>query len=146
MVVKHDFKKFPELANSQVDFYYWDSPHKQIFEDFSCVVEKVTDGDTIRVSTNFRDFNFPIRILDIDAPEIGKPNARIAQRHLERVVLKKKVEILINRKNRVDKYGRLLGKVIANGQDMGEEMLGLGLVTSFENRREGEISIFKVGT
>ena len=34
----HDFKAFPELTNSQMDLYYWDSPHKQITDDFDAVV------------------------------------------------------------------------------------------------------------
>ncbi len=68
----HDFVRFPELRNSQLDFYYWESPHKQIFEDFIATVVKVTDGDTIRVETDFRDFDFPVRFLDIAAPELRK--------------------------------------------------------------------------
>ena len=38
----HDFKRFPELTNSQMDFYYDDSPHPQITEDISVRVIKVT--------------------------------------------------------------------------------------------------------
>ena len=45
----HDFKQFPELTNSQMVMYYFQSPHKQITEPFEAKVVKVTDGDTIRV-------------------------------------------------------------------------------------------------
>jgi len=135
-----DFKKFPELRNSEIDFYYWESPHKQIFEDFSGKCIKVIDGDTIRVTVNFRNFDFPIRMLDIDAAELGKPNSNTAKSHLERVILNKQIDVRMDIKNRVDKFGRLLGKIFSGGQDVGEEMLSLGLVSTFDRRREGEVS------
>ena len=65
----HDFKRYPELTNNQMNFYYFDSPHQQIAEDFDAKVVKVTDGDTIRVTTDFRDFDFPIRFSNIMAAE-----------------------------------------------------------------------------
>ena len=43
----HDFKLFPELTNSQMQIYYWDSPHKQITKNFMAKVLRVKDGDTI---------------------------------------------------------------------------------------------------
>jgi endonuclease YncB( thermonuclease family) len=135
----HDFKKFPELTNNQADFYYWDSPHKQIFEDFQARVVKVTDGDTIRVSVKFRDFDFPIRFLDIDAPEIKEVNGEKVQRYLASRILNRTIEVVINPKNRVDKWGRLLGKVSEGGIDMGDDMLRQGMVTRFDQRDEGEI-------
>ena len=135
----HDFKKFPELTNSQAELYYWDSPHRQIFEDFHARVVKVTDGDTIRVSVDFRDFDFPIRLLDIDAPEIKEVNGEKVQGYLASRILNRTIEVVINPKNRVDKWGRLLGKVSEGGIDMGDDMLRQGMVTRFDQRNEGEI-------
>ena len=68
----HDFKRFPELTNNQMQFYYFESPHKQIVEGFLAKVIKVTDGDTIRVYTDSRNFDFPVRLANIDAPELGE--------------------------------------------------------------------------
>jgi endonuclease YncB( thermonuclease family) len=51
----------------------------------------------------------------------------------------RQVEVRIDRFNRVDKWGRLLGDIVADGINLSEEMLSLGLVTPFERRREGEI-------
>ena len=45
----HDFKTFPELTNNKMEIYYFESPHRQILEDFEGEVVKVTDGDTIHV-------------------------------------------------------------------------------------------------
>ena len=131
-----DFKKFPELRNSQIDFYYFQSPHKQIFEDFTAKIVKVTDGDTVRVTTEFRDFDFPIRLLDIDSPELNFSGGPEAQRFLEDFILGKEVDIIMDRKRRVDKWGRLLGKIMFHGLDMGEDMIRNGHATTFEARRE----------
>ena len=72
----HDFKLFPELTNRQMQEYYFQSPHKQITENFAAKVVKVTDGDTIRVEVDFRDFDFPIRIAEtkINPAEIILPS------------------------------------------------------------------------
>ena len=116
----HDFKRFPELTNAQMGFYYLDSPHKQIGEDFFATVVKVTDGDTIRVKTDFRDFDFPIRFSNIHAAELDEGGGPESQSWLEGQILNEEVEIRVNPNNRVEKWGRLLGQVIHRGFDMGE--------------------------
>ena len=134
----HDFIKFPELTNSQMNMYYFDSPHKQITEDFRARVVKVTDGDTIRVTCDFRDFNFPIRLLDIDAPEMNA-GGKATKEWLTSQILEEEIDIIVNPDMRVGKWGRLLGKIFHEGRDVGEEMVRDGRATTFENRREGEI-------
>jgi len=115
----HDFKKYPELTNSQMNMYYFDSPHQQIAEDFDAKVEKVHDGDTITVSCSFRDFNFPIRMANIMAAELNEEHGVEARDHLRNMILGAQVEILIDKTNRVGKYGRLIGKVLHKGFEYG---------------------------
>jgi len=134
----HDYKKFPELTNTQIDEFGFTSPHKQIIEDFEAEVIKVTDGDTISLRTSFRDFDFPLRLLDIDAPEMNA-GGEIAREWLKEQIEGNKVQIKINRFNRVGKYGRLLGKVISRGLDMGEMLLSMGLAFRFGKKLEAEI-------
>ena len=136
----HDFVNFPELANSQMLFYYSESPHRQITEDFHAKVVKVHDGDTITLRWSERDFDFPLRLLDIDAPELNE-GGEDAQQWLENKILDKEVDIKIDRRQRVGKWGRLLGKVISGGFDMGETMLNLGIVGRF-GENTGEIKEF----
>lgn len=138
MVFEHDFKKFPELTNTQLEELQFQSPHKQITESFDATVIKVIDGDTIRLITDFRDFAFPLRFLDIDAPEMNA-GGDVAREWLVDRILNKTVSVLINKKNRVDKYGRLLGKVVHGGMNVGDEELRLGLAKEFRSRREGEV-------
>lgn len=137
-MAEHDFIKYPELSRAQLEEMQFQSPHPQITEDFDATVVKVHDGDTITLRTNFRDFDFPLRFLDIDAPEMNA-GGEIARDWLRARLLDEAVKILINPKNRVDKYGRLLGRVFHGGMDVGEEEIRLGLATPFGRRREGEL-------
>ena len=126
----HDFKRFPELTNSQMQFYYFDSPHQQITEDFDCRVERVIDGDTIIVSTPFRDFSFPVRMLDINAPEMNE-GGKESKNWLKEQIEGLEIVVEVTPTQRVGKYGRLLGKIIANGMDIGQESLNLGFSKVF---------------
>ena len=148
----HDFKNFPELTNSQMQIYYFDSPHRQITEDFEAEVVKVHDGDTITLRWKERNFDFPIRFINIAAPELKGPlskteqeGARESQKWLEERILNQKVDIVITNTNRVDKWGRLLGNVVFNGIDVGEESIFFGHSKPWEQRGEGLIPDFKDG-
>lgn len=137
-MIEHDFKNFPELSNTQLEEFGFQSPHKQITEDFFATVIKVHDGDTITLRTDFRDFDFPLRLLGIDSPEMNAGGEE-ARDWLRNQILDKKVDIKIDRENRVGKYGRLLGRVMSGGIDMGDAELILGYATTFGMRREGQL-------
>ena len=128
----HNFKKYPELTNRQMELYYSQSPHQQITEDFMARVVKVTDGDTIRVFTSFRNFTFPIRLSNIASPELNERGGLESQQWLEKEILGKEVEIVIDYKNRVEKWGRLLGSIFFGGMDMGEESIANGFSVRFD--------------
>jgi len=139
----HDFKKFPELTNSQMQLYYFESPHKQIFSNFSATVVKVTDGDTIRVKWRERDFDFPVRFMNIAAPELGEKGGVESQKWLEDLVYKREVEIGINPDVRVDKWGRLLGYVSIHGIDVGNEAVRAGKAKPWNDRGSGVVPDFE---
>jgi len=134
----HDFDKFPELTNAQLETMMFESPHQQISEDFEATVVKVHDGDTITLHTTFRDFDFPLRLAFIDAPEMNE-GGDIARDWLEGKLLGNKINVLMDRHNRVGKFGRLIGEVQSKGINMGNEMLMLGLVKPFAKRDEGKL-------
>ena len=136
---KHDFNLFPELSNAQMNEHYHLSPHKQIVEDFRATVTKVHDGDTITLKWNERDFEFPLRLRDIDAPELNMPGGEKARLHLQGLIEGKEVEVLIDKINRVEKWGRLLGDVMQAGVVMSEEMTRMGEAAPFDERRETEL-------
>jgi len=127
-----------------MEIYYFESPHRQITENFSATVTKVHDGDTITLRWSERDFEFPLRLSNIAAPEIGgkkgeETGGKESQEFLEKRILGKTVDIVINPNNRVEKWGRLLGNVIETGIDVGEESILLGFSQTWENVGEGNI-------
>ena len=138
MVFEHDWVNYPELSNSQLEEMRFMSPHEQISSDFTATVVKVHDGDTISLVTSFRDFVFPLRFSDIDAPELNA-GGDVARDWLKTKLEKQEVEIKIDPKNRVEKYGRLLGRVVYRGMDVGQEEIYLGLAKPFGKKLEGEL-------
>lgn len=133
----HDFKKYPELTNNQMQFYYFESPHKQITEGFLAKVAKVIDGDTIRVKTDFRDFDFPIRFLYIAAVELDEKGGGKSQRWLENQIMGEEVYIRVNPKMRVEKWGRLLGEIIHMGININQLSMDLGYSINLEELDNG---------
>ncbi len=126
----HDFKLFPELTNSQMEFYYFESPHRQIREGFMAKVVRIIDGDTIDVRWQDRDFNFPVRLRDIDAPELKEGGVESAL-WLEKQIKGEEVYIQIDSNLRVGKFGRIIGDVIFGGQSMSDLSLMLGYSVPF---------------
>jgi len=122
--------KIIELSNPAIRDYLFTSPHVQITGDFQAKVVKVHDGDTITLHTSFRDFDFPLRIANIDALELNNGGGP-TQVWLEERLLGKTVDVLINPKNRVGKYGRLIGEVFVGGMNVGDEMLRRYMVAPF---------------
>ena len=121
----HDFKQFPELTNSQIQFYYLESPHRQITEGFIAEVVKVIDGDTIRVRWSERDFDFPVRMSRISAAELDEENGLKSLSWLKKQILGEEVYI-IPPKQRVEKWGRLLGEIIHTGRNINQESMDWG--------------------
>lgn len=134
-----DFKNKPELPNSLMQIYYWESPHPQIFEDFEAEVIEVHDGDTITLKTNFRDFTFPLRIKNINAPELSEDGGEESRDWLKQILLNEKIRVLVDPKNRVGKWGRLIGDVEINGTLISEIAVMNGWATPFDDRNEGQI-------
>ena len=102
----------------------------------------MTDGDTLSISTSNRDFDFPLRLLEIDAPEMNEEGGSEAKEWLRNRLEGEDVRIMIQKDNRVGKYGRLLGKIFFGGLDIGQQMLYLGLAVPFGKKNEGGIPPF----
>ena len=134
----HDFVNFPELTNGQMQIYYFESPHKQILESFTGTCVRVVDGDTIMVKMSERDFDFPVRFNNINAPEMsegGKDSKQWLKNRLEG----QSIDVLVDPKNRVGKYGRLLGTILHGGMSVGQEMIQLGKANIFGKDKAAQI-------
>lgn len=134
MAEGHNFKLFPELTNSQMQIYYFDSPHKQLIGTFQAKIVKVIDGDTVRLEIDERDFSFPLRMADIAAPELDEPRGPESQRWLSTQIMNEEVTIVLDR-SRVEKWGRLLGTIILMGMDINHRSIDEGHATSWEGRK-----------
>ena len=99
---------------------------------FNAVVKHVTDGDTIWVSVGGKAKAIDVRIQGIDAPEICQDYGRVAASALLQHLQHKTVRIT---SRAIDKYGRMVAKVSANGQDVGAWLVENGHAWSYHNRR-----------
>jgi len=133
----HDFKRFPELTNNQMNLYYFDSPHQQIAEDFDAKVVKVHDGDTVTLEVSWRDFTFPLRMSNLMAAELNEKGGVRSRNHLKDLIEGAMVEVIINKMNRVGKYGRLLGEIRHKGFDIGQQMIEEGFAVSLDEEQTG---------
>ena len=138
MVYEHDYNAFPELSNQQLQDIGFTSPFKQYTEDFRATVIKVHDGDTVTLRTPERDFDFPLRFLNINSRELNEGGEE-AREWLKNQILGKEVDVLIDSDNRVGKYGRLLGTIISQGLDVAQEQINLGLAKEFGHEYEDQI-------
>lgn len=138
MVFEHNYDDFPELTNHQIAEFQFTSPHVQIEDDFYATVVKVTDGDTLRLRWGQRDFDFPIRIANIDSLELSEGGEE-AKEWVKSQLLDQEVHIWIDRYNRVGKYGRIIGEVLHNGLPLGSSELSLGYAQVFGRKDDGQI-------
>ena len=127
----HDFKRFPELTNNQMQIYYWNSPHKQILEDFWGKVVKVIDGDTINVKWSEREKPIRVRFIHTAAPELDEEGGIESRNWLERQIMDEYIQVVIDPKLRVEKWGRILGRIFNMGIDINQQSMELGFAAPF---------------
>lgn len=73
----------------------------------------VTDGDTITVLAG-GNVQEKIRLAGIDAPEVGQPFGQASKRNLSDQLHGRQVVVEWVKR---DRYGRIVGKVLVNGND-----------------------------
>lgn len=93
----------------------------------------VVDGDTFWLAGE------KIRLADIDAPEISKPQCPAEKALGERA--KQRLLVLLNsgeiglRRDGTDRYGRTLAVVIVGGRSVGSVLVEEGLARVWDGRR-----------
>ena len=96
-------------------------------ESFSAKVIGITDGDTINVLRGLEDIR--IRLEGIDCPEDGAEFSAKAKRFTADLLAGKVVEV---RPKELDRYGRIVARVIVDGQDASLELLKAGLAWHYK--------------
>jgi endonuclease YncB( thermonuclease family) len=82
----------------------------------------IIDGDTVRARVA-DGRQIKIRIYGIDAPERRQPYGQRATQAIKSLISGKRIEMEVMDK---DRYGRTVARLLANGQDVGGEMVAAG--------------------
>lgn len=92
--------------------------------EFSAKVVKVIDGNTLEVYTSDKE-TVTILLNNVDCPEPGQAAAEKAIEFTKKMVLKKKVNIRLDGK---DRWGNKLATVVLNnGKNLNDELVKNGL-------------------
>lgn len=92
----------------------------------------VTDGDTITLLDE-RNVQHKIRLAGIDAPERKQPFGQRSKEQLADLVAGKAVEI---ETEKLDRYGRTVGKVIADGREANLAMVVSGFAWHYKKYQD----------
>lgn len=95
------------------------------------VVERVVDGDTVVLGDGAH-----VRLVGMDAPEVGTCGYDRATAAVERLVLGERVRLTAPVDD-TDRYGRLLRYVDVGETDVGLHLIRLGLAVARYDSRDG---------
>ncbi len=88
----------------------------------------VADGDTITVLDESKT-QHKIRLAGIDAPEKKQPFGERSKQSLSTMVFQKFITVEWSKR---DRYGRVVGKVMVNGQDVGLAQVSAGFAWHYK--------------
>jgi endonuclease YncB( thermonuclease family) len=101
----------------------------------------VSDGDTITVLDS-ANLQHKIRLSGIDAPEKHQPFSARSKENLSRLVFGQKVIIEWHKR---DRYKRMVGRVLVNGQDVNLEQIRAGMAWHFKRYKGEQPSMERIG-
>lgn len=105
-------------------------------ETLTGYVVGITDGDTITVLDASRQ-QHKIRLAGIDAPEKAQAFGDRSKQNLAALVFNKNVVV---EWEKLDRYGRTVGKIIVNGKDANLEQVKAGMAWWYEKYRKEQSS------
>jgi endonuclease YncB( thermonuclease family) len=82
----------------------------------------IADGDTLTL-LDARNAQHKIRLSGIDSPEKGQPFGHACKKSLSDLAYGRVVAV---ESNKLDRYGRVIGKVLVNSQDVNLEQVRRG--------------------
>jgi len=92
-------------------------------------VTRVADGDTLDLLDDAKGTH-RIRLLGIDAPEGGQPYGKVARQVLLDKAIQRRVKVVGQSR---DRYGRIVGKVLLEGQDLNLALVREGLAWHYKH-------------
>lgn len=107
--------------------FFWLS-HACLAAEISGRVVRVADGDTITVLDNNKT-QHKVRLAGVDAPEKAQAFGERSRESLDELVAGR---IVIVESNKRDRYGRTVGKILLNGQDINFEQVRRGMAWHYK--------------
>ena len=92
--------------------------------EYAARVVRVVDGDTVQITVHGTSKHEKLRFYGIDAPESKQAFGTESRQALSKLVNGRLVRV--KEQNR-DRYGRIVGRVFYDGEDVGLEMIRLGM-------------------
>lgn len=102
--------------------------------DFTGIVTKVSDGDTIKVIDD-KNILHTVRLTGIDAPEKKQDYGLQSSQNLSDMILYKSVMV---QSDKTDRYGRHLGKVMDGDRDINLMQLKAGMAWFYKAYQRGQ--------
>jgi endonuclease YncB( thermonuclease family) len=99
------------------------------------VVVGIADGDTLTILDD-RKIQYRVRLAGIDAPERSQPFGKASKLSLSGLAFRRTAEVQVTK---LDRYGRLVGKVIVDDRDLCREQIRLGYAWLYAHY-QGELS------
>lgn len=94
--------------------------------DFSGVVVRVLDGDTVEVLVDQKPVR--VRLAQIDSPEARQSFGTRSRQALASAVFQKTVEV---QTTGTDRYGRTIGTLVVNGHSVNRAMVAQGMAWAY---------------
>ncbi len=105
-----------------------------------CKVVKVSDGDTVHVLDQSKK-KHKIRLGGIDAPEKKQVFGKKSGKNLSNLVAGKNVEVEYSKR---DRYGRIIGKLIKDGQDINLMQIKQGFAWHYKFYQKDQSEIDRI--
>ena len=99
-----------------------------IADTFTGKVIVLSDGDTVTV-LDLQNQQHKVRLAGIDAPEKRQPYGNKAKQTLASMIFARQVDVDWEK---IDRYGRLIGKIKIDSIDVGLEMIRLGMAWHYK--------------
>ena len=112
--------------------------------DFTAKVQRVVDGDTVHVE-DATGKKFKVRLTGIDAPEKNQPYGLASTYKLTEMLINKWVLLKSKPDNgnlySIDRYNRVLAKVILDGRDINLAQVSNGYAWHFKRYQKQQSSL-----
>ena len=110
---------------------YVEQAHKDGFQTLHARVTRVADGDTVYIKDD-EGKEARVRLLGIDAPESKQAYGVQSAEHLKRNLRDAGYHVQVIYRGR-DQYGRIIGKLVADGKDLNLDQVRTGNAWVYRN-------------